>query len=204
MSGMKDKDAANRLAAARASLADALSFPDLLAKLSARDRGNAERRVTVLDAAGHADRSRAWQRLACALMTLAPVAKFVGKSAVEFFVPDGKYKMQAYALEDMDDGNVTVYGPDVLAEAVEAGLLKATKLPEPMSYAVASTGEPLSIHALDGSVLNPEAHVKNLTNWKRKAVRIALPQQASKAQLEAAELLCALAAQHFLPGIPAE
>ena len=50
--------------------------------------------------------------------------------------------------------------------------------------------------------LNPAAHFKDLTGWNRKALRITLPPSASPAQVEAAELLCAIAAQHFIRPTP--
>jgi hypothetical protein len=199
---MPDVPAAQLLAAARELLSRPLTFPEVLAKLAGRDRANAERRVAALAAQPDAGRAAAWQRLACGLMTLAPVAKLTGSSAVEFYVPDGRYRRQVFALEDLRDGGVTVYGPDVLADAVAAGLLARTGRPDPGGYAVAATGEPLHVEALDGTALSPHAHVKNLTNWSRRAARVALPPSASAAQVGAAELLCAIAAVRFAPPPP--
>lgn len=199
MHAMSNSNNAPSLAAARASLARPLAFEDLLAKLQGRDRLNAERRLAALDAGPYPDRARVWRRLACSLMTLAPVAKFVGQAGVEFFVPDGRYRMQVFALEDLQDGNLTVYCPDVLAEAAAAGLLTPTGLPEPDAYVMAATNERLRIEALDGTAASPDAHYKNLTNWKRRALRITLPPTATPRQAEAAELLCAIAAAQFVP-----
>lgn len=196
---MSGSAGAQVLAAARESLARPLAFDDVLAKLGGRDRANAERRVVALDTQPDAGRARAWRRLACGLMTLAPVAKFAGRDAVEFYVPDGKYRMQVFALEDLRDGDLTVYCPDVLSEAVAAGLLVRTGHPEPHAHAVAATGEPLHVEALDGSALGPHAHVKNLTNWNRRALRVVLPPSATAGQIEAAELLCAIAAGRLAP-----
>jgi hypothetical protein len=195
---MTEAEGANVLTKAREALARPIGYADLLAKLPGRDRANAERRATALDATPYPDRAAAWRRLACALMTLAPIAKFSGQQGVEFFVPDGRYRMQVFALEDMQDGNLTVYCPDVLAEAVAAGLLVPTGAPEPHGYAVAASGQPIEITALDGSANSPDPHVKNLTNWKRRALRVTLPPSPSSAQVEATEVLCAIAATHFV------
>jgi len=54
------------------------------------------------------------------------------------------------------------------------------------------------IHRLDKTSLNPAAHFKDMTGWNRKALRIVLPPSPSPAQIEATELLCAIAAQHFV------
>jgi hypothetical protein len=201
---MPDPSDTQLLAKARKSLAQPLSFPDFLAKLSARDRANAQRRVTVLDAQPSRVQADVWQRLACSLMTLAPVAKVVGRQAIEYYVPDGRYRMQVFALEDMQDGHVTVYCPDVLKQATDSGLLAQTERPEPGGFALATTGEPLQIEALNGSALTPDAHFKNLTNWNRRALRITLPPAPSAAQVEAVELLCGLAATQFIPVAPAD
>ena len=62
------------LAAARELLAYPMSFPDFLAKLSPKDRLNAERRVGVLEAEPDPGRAPLWRRLTSVLMTLAPHA----------------------------------------------------------------------------------------------------------------------------------
>ncbi|MEA2708637.1 MAG: hypothetical protein QOF78_1238 [Phycisphaerales bacterium] len=189
------------LAAARESLAHPLRFSEFLAKLSPKDRASAERRVTVLDAATDAPRAELWQRLACSLMTLAPfAAKLVGKQTLQIYVADGKYRMQVFALEDLQDGNFTVYCPDVLDDAVKSGLLSPARTPnsEPHDYVTGSAAAPLRVERLDGKTLHPPAHIKDLTGWNRKALRITLPPAPSPEQVEAAELLCAIAAQRFV------
>src|SRR5688572_26585721 len=119
---MPSSGAKQVLAAARRSLSRPMAFEEFLGKLVARDRVNAEKRVAALEAAGSPERARLWRRLACSLMTLAPhAAKLVGKQTVQVYVEDGKYRMQVFALEDLQDGNFTVHCPDVLREAVDAG-----------------------------------------------------------------------------------
>jgi hypothetical protein len=190
------------LAAARESLSHPLLFSEFLAKLSPKDRANAERRVTVLAAEPDAGRAALWQRLACCLMTLAPhAAKLVGKQTLQIYVADGKYRMQVFALEDLQDGNFTVYCPDVLDEAVKAGLLAPAPSSEPHEY-VTRSAEPLRVERLDGKSLHPAAHIKDLTGWNRKALRITVPPTPSAEQVEAAELLCAIAAQRFVRAAP--
>lgn len=197
---MPQLTAPNVLAAARESLSRRLSFNDFLTRLTPKDRQNAEKRVTALEAEPNPDSVRLWQRLACTMMSLAPHStKFVGKQTVQFYVADGKYRMQVFALEDVQDGNITVFCPDVLDEAVAAGVLARTSKGEEHSYTTKSTKEPLNIEALNGRSLNPAAHFKDLLGWNRKAIRIVLPASPSAAQVEATELLCAMAAQHFAP-----
>ncbi len=179
-----------------------ITFEAFLAKLSPKDRANAERRVGVLEAEAPG-RATLWRRLACSMMTLAPhAAKFVGRQTVQYYVADGRYRKQVFAMEDLQDGNFTVYCPDVLAEATKAGLVAPSPQDGPHGYAIPETGERLRIEPLDGASLNPGAHFKDMTGWNRKALRVTLPPAPSEAQVEAAELLCALAAQHFVPSPP--
>jgi hypothetical protein len=68
-------------------------------------------------------------------MTLAPhAAKLVGKQTAQIYVADRKYRMQVFALEDLQDGNFTVHCPDVLDEAVGSGLLAPMAGSEPNDY----------------------------------------------------------------------
>ena len=181
-----------------------MSFADFLAKLSPKDRLNAEKRVGVLEAEPDPGRAPLWRRLVCTLMTLSPhAAKFVGRQTIQFYVADGKYRKQVFAMEDLQDGHFTVYCPDVLAEAVKLGLLAPAPHAEPHLYVVRPSGDPLRIEALDGASLNPGAHFKDMTGWNRKALRVTLPPSGTPAQVEAAEVLCALAAQHFAKAAPA-
>src|SRR5579863_9909287 len=102
---MVNSPAAALLESAAKLLANRLDFDAFLAKLSPKDRVNAERRVGVLEAEPDSSRVRLWRRLACALMTLAPhAAKLVGRQTIQFYVADGKYRMQVFALEDLQDG----------------------------------------------------------------------------------------------------
>jgi hypothetical protein len=188
------------LAAARESLARPIDFAEFLSKLSAKDRVNAEKRVGVLEAGPDPRRAALWRRLVCVLMTLAGhAAKFVGKQTVQFYVADGlRYRMQVFALEDLQDGYMTVYCPDALAEAVKAGVLAPADA-EAHMYVIPSSNEPLRVASLDSSSLDPGAHFKDLTGWNRTALRITLGPSPSAEQMEAAELICALAALHFVP-----
>jgi len=187
------------LAAAREALAARIDFESFLAKLAPKDRLNAERRVQVLEAEADPSRAHLWRRLVCTMMTLAPhAAKFVGKQTVQFFVADGKYRKQVFAMEDLQDGHFTIYCPDALKEVEAAGLLSPAPDAGAHLYRTAATGQVLRVEPLDGDSINPGAHFKDMTGWNRKAVRISLPPTSSPTQVEAAELLCALAASRFV------
>ena len=195
---MPNSKAKQVLADARESLAHPFSFDEFLAKLAPKDKVSAARRVGVLEAQPDAERARLWKQLACTLMKLsAHAAKLIGQQTVQFYVAEGKYRMQVFALEDLQDGIFTIYCPDILQEAVAAGLLAQSEQIDPGMYLLAAGGEPIHVESLSGSSPNLAIHVKDMTGWNRKALRITLGPTPSPAQIEAAELLCAVAAHHF-------
>src|SRR5205814_10000418 len=113
---------------------------------STNDRACAERLFGLLEALPEQSDAHLWRRLACSLITLAPfAAKLVGKQTLQVYVADGKYRMQVFALEDLQDGIFTVYCPDVLEEAIQAGLLAREPLAEPNQYLIAPSREKLLV-----------------------------------------------------------
>ena len=188
------------LSEARAALANPIDFEAFLAKLSAKDRTNAQRHLAAVEGEADDRHGAIWRRLVCALMTLAPHAvKFNGQQSVQFFIPDGKYRMQVFAIEDLRDGKITLYCPNVLDEATSAGLFakrEAAGTP-PNLYTIAGTDQHLTLEALDGATPNPASFYKDMLGWNRKALRITLPTKATNHEVEAAEILCAMSAQKW-------
>lgn len=193
---MPNRSSKTALATARAALATPVDFDTFLAKLAPKERLNAERHVAACEAEDprHA---ATWRRLACALMTLAPHAvKLNSQQSAQFYVPDGKYRMQVFALEDLRDGNVNVYCGDVLKEAIQAGALTVPKKGgEPNAYKVAGAEDMLVVEPLDRTIENPAAFFKDMIGWNRKALRIVVPNRATVPQLEAAETICSISAR---------
>lgn len=186
---------------AREALAHPMDFAAFLANLSLKDRASAQRRIDVLEKEVDPALAHLWRRLACALMTLAPfAAKLIGKQTMQIYIADGRYRLQVFALEDLQNQKFTIYCPDILNQAIESGLLAPGS--DSTTYTVTASGEPLQIDALTGKTPSPGAHFKDMTGWNRKALRITLPPSPSPAQIEAAELLCAMAAQHFVHNPP--
>src|SRR5947208_1728372 len=100
------------------------TLDDVLAKSGARDRTNVEKHLAAAEAEPHPAHAQLWRRLAskCASLASMPV-QTIGLQAVLFFIPDGKYRMQVFALEDKGESVVQLYLPDVLNEAVKAKLI---------------------------------------------------------------------------------
>jgi len=189
----------------RAVLSKPIELDVLLAKAGQKDRANVEKHLAALTS----EHSAIWRRLTRAFATLAPLAfTTVGQQAIQFFIADGKYRMQVFALEDPQNAHIVAYVPDVLAEAVKHKIVvPAPADDQPDRYSITATKgqQALNIEQLTGgNTPNPGAHYKNMLGWNRKALRIALPVQAPAAQLEAVEDLAALAARAWANSIAAK
>ena len=135
---------------------------------------------------------------------MAPFATEVSWPAVRFYIADGKYRRQVFAMEDLGKGLILVYVPDVLAAALKQGLLGASETngaEAKVSYGIPGGGrlDVESIHA-DSKDIPPS--VKGMLGWGRKAVRLDIPVTATDKQLRAVEKVCELAAEAWA-GLPA-
>jgi len=171
-------------------------YQALLARAGAKDRASIERHVAACDAEDGPAHGSLWRRIAARLGALAPLpVTTLGQHAVLFFIPDGKYRMQVFALEDKRDGVLNVYVPDVLAEAAKKKILG--KSVEEGKYAIPGAGkQTLEVQAMDAAnTPEPPQHVKNMLGWNRKALRIPLPATEAKSPaVSATEALASLAA----------
>jgi hypothetical protein len=187
--------------AARAVLPVRVDFETFLSKLSAKDRLNAERHLTACDTESGPQHAALWRRLACVLKTLAPHAtKLNGRDSIQFYVPDGKYKLQVFALEDRRDGKLRVYCRNILKEALAEGVLSVARDAAGTGlYKVRGATEALVIEELDENTPEPGAFFQHMLGWGRKAIRVGLPLAADEAQIAAVEGLCYIAARLWLP-----
>jgi len=190
---------------------ESAAFEAFLASVGNKDRLNIQRHLAILDAEAGPGHGRLWRRVAVALRKLAPMpVQTVGQQIVQFFVPDGKYRMQVFTLEDKRDGTLLVYLPDVRDEAVKAKVLgkpPASAKPArgaqdadglvPVEYPIpGKNAETLRIEALDNTnTPEPPQHVRHMLGWNRKALRVTIPVIGAPAQAAALEALCAIAAR---------
>ena len=177
-----------------------MDMETFLSKLGAKDRANAEKHLAACDAEGDPRHGVLWRRMACAMKTLAPHAtKVNGRESVQFYVPDGKYKMQVFALHDPRDGTLVVYCGNVLKEAAKAGAIT----PPPKSaavrtaYSVPKSPDPLHIEELDENTPEPAVFFKHMLGWSRKALRIIMPTTSSEHHIHAVEQMFVISAASF-------
>jgi hypothetical protein len=193
------KKSRNALSAAEAAIESLVSFNDVLAKLGAKDRASIERHLATTETEADPKRARLWKRLARVLMTLAPHStRTIGQQNMLFYIPDGKYRMQVFSLQDPRDGTLVVYCPDVLDRAFDAGLLAEPKGKDVgNAYRLRSGSGQLTIDRLDGSIPNPEPVYKDLTGWNRRALKVTVQHNPSDDEVDAVCLLCGLAASSW-------
>ena len=174
-----------------------VDYPSFLLKLGTKDRLNVERHVAACDAEPDDAHSRNYRRLVTVLAGMAPhAAKTHGQQAVQFYIPDGKYRMQVFALADQRDGVMVLYVEDVLDVALEAGQLSGPNEVAEVnnSYRIKGSVDSLKIDRLDGKTANPSPFYKDMLGWNRRALRITLPAGATADQMKATEYLASIAA----------
>ena len=165
-----------------------IDYDGFLAKLTPKDRLNIERHITAIEELSTKNHAKLWKRLAVAMMSMAPhSAKANGQQSMQFYIQDGKYRMQIFALEDLRDGSIHVYAADAVDEATKAGLFgKSKPSDEPNELRLTGSTDTLNVERLDGKVSNPAPFYKDMLGWNRRAVHIALPTMASDVQADAA------------------
>ena len=177
-----------------------MDFESFLAALSARDRLNIERHIATCEGEPTLEHAKLFKRMAAMLASLAPQAiRTTGQRAIQFFIADGKYRVQVFALEDLCDGKVTVYLTDTLDAAIADGIFKkrAKTDGEASLYEIAdAAGVFLRIEKLNSAnTVEAPDYYRHMLGWNRKALRLTLPTNATPAQIKAAEALFALAAR---------
>ena len=175
----------------------AMDYDAFLQKLTPKDRLNVERHLAAVEEQSTRAHAKLWKRISAVMMTLAPhSAKANGQQSMQFYIQDGKYRMQIFALEDLRDGTIQVYATDAVDEAIKAGVLLKPKLSDDENmYKIAGGKEELNIERMDGKVSNPSPFFKDMLGWNRRAAHVALPVMASDAQGDAVIELLLLGAK---------
>ena len=160
--------------------------------MGARENTAVARRLAACEQT-HPGRAKAWRRLAALMLHLAPARPKTVQRAIQFYIPDGKYQMQVFALDDAADGTLAACCENVLPEAVKAHVV-AAQPGAPGRYTVYGKPHAILIEQLDGKTENPPPYANAMTGWNRKALRMILPADAAESQVEAVEMICAISA----------
>jgi hypothetical protein len=178
----------------------ARKFEPVLERVGVKERAKIEKHLALCDAEASVTHGALWRRVAGILGELAPLSmQSAGNNTWRFFVADGKYRMQVFALEDPLDGMLRIYLPDVLSEGVKAKILVKTAIPQ--TYAVTGSGTKLKIESLGvGEAAEAPPHYKHMLGWNRKALRLTLSTTEADDKLDSAvQALATLAAKKWAP-----
>jgi hypothetical protein len=175
-------------------------FEPVLERVGVKERAKIEKHLALCDAEANVSHGALFRRIAGILGELAPLSmQSAGNNTWRFFIADGKYRMQVFALEDPLDGMLRIYLPDMLTDAVKAKIL--VKTPVPQTYSVTGTGTKLKIEPLGvGEAAEAPPHYKHMLGWNRKALRLSLSTSETDEKLDGAvQALATLAAKKWAP-----
>jgi hypothetical protein len=177
-----------------------MDFQTLVSRLSAKDRHCVDRQILARENSDVFGLAERWKKLACTLLSLAPgLVKLSGLHTMQFYIADGKYRKQVFALHALPDSAIAVCIPDVLENAIKAGLLvrpvqSGKKGEESNLYGIGKTDQTLTVDIVSGTTLDPQIFYKDMTGWNRRALCITLAGDSTPAQVRAADDLCRFAA----------
>jgi hypothetical protein len=178
----------------------ARKFEPVLERVGVKERAKIEKHLALCDAESSVAHGELWRRITAILGELAPLSmQSAGNNTWRFFIADGKYRMQVFALEDPLDGMLRIYLPDMLAEALKAKILAKTATAQ--TYAVTGSGTKLKIESLGVSeAAEAPPHYKHMLGWNRKALRVTLPTTETDEKLDGAvQAMATLAAKKWAP-----
>lgn len=183
------------------TLSSPRGFEDFMARMSGSGRTAVERHLDACEKAMPPGHLRLWKQLVGLLGRLTPDAVPVAAArAVRFYVPDGKYKRQVFAVEDLRDGKLAIYMDDTRATAFREGVLGAQPDAGSNLYPIGAGSakaipDRLAIDLLTaaGTTSAPD-YYKHMLGWHRSAIRITLETDPTAGQVRAAEAMCMIAA----------
>jgi hypothetical protein len=174
------------------------AFLAVLGRPGTTGKTHVEKHLAACDAEIDPSHGRLWRRVFLHLSELSDLPVQAMAEGIMFFAPDGKYRMQVFALEDQNDGVIRIYLPEI-ADAVLAGKL-SLQPSESGEYSIPGENDlTLRIDRLDAqSESLPPPYVKNMLGWNRKSLRVTLvASQPSGPRVQATEALCELAAEKW-------
>lgn len=166
-----------------------------IARASVRERLILERQIQAMGPPS-SDRGRMWERFLIKLGSLAVLPPTTaGVSVVNFFRPDGKYRQQVFSLEHAGNDLFHVFMPDIFDRAIREGVFTVGK----DGYCTFSKNLcRLLVQPVDSHAINFPAHLKGMTGWNRKAIRVSLStSEVNNSEADAVDALAELAACHW-------
>jgi hypothetical protein len=175
----------------------------ILERVGVKERAKIDKHLAVCDAETTAMHGKLWRKVVSVLGELAPLSmQSAGNNTWKFFIADGKYRMQVFALEDPLDGMLRIYLPDVLAESLKGKILSRT--PVPQTFAVSGSKAQLKIESLGAQeAIDAAPHFKHMLGWNRKALRVSVSTTQTDDALDGAiQAMAEMAAKKWVTAAP--
>lgn len=170
-------------------------YEAFLGQLSVKGLATVQRHDELCEADGPPEHQALWKRLAGTLGRLSGHATEVqGQVAVKFYIADGKYKQQVFALEDTRQGTIALYLPDVVQAAIKQKILSTGASAH--QFKVRRGAEQVQFTPIDAETKDLTA-CKGMVGWGRRALRVEISTQTPEDHLQALERMCELAAQQW-------
>ncbi len=171
------------------------NYEAFLSRLGQKALAAVEKHAELCEADAGQGYGRWWKRLAGVLGKLAPFAiETAGHQALKFHIPDGKYRVQVFALEDNGQGRIFVYMPDISALAVSKKLVKAGA--DGHTYSIVGEADTrLDLEVITSETKDAPVFCKPMLGWGRRAIRTSVSVIGDERQVNALEKLCGLAAE---------
>jgi len=168
-------------------------YAAFLARLSVKGRATAEKHDEQCGAAEAEGYGTLWKRLAGALARLSPhETEMAGANAAKFHIPDGKYRLQVFALEDSRKGTIAIYMPDVVENAIKRKILTADTAER--TYKVVGGEDSIHLELITAQTQDMTV-CKAMVGWGRRAMKLNVSVQSKEKQIRTVEQLCELAAE---------
>ena len=175
-----------------------------IARLSRKALASIEKHLEICETDATLGYGKLWKHLAGFLARLAPYAiEASGQQIVKFYIPDGKYRVQVFALEDSRKGSLNIYMPDITAGAVTRKLIKAIESEGQIYAVVGDAHARIDLQPITTDTPELPDFCKPMLGWGRRALRTTLTTTATEKQIRAVERLCELAAEGWPKVTPA-
>ena len=170
-------------------------YEAFLGQLSPKGRSNIQKHDALNESESAPEHCALWKRFAGRFGKLAGyLVEASGQHTVKFYIADGKYKLQVFALEDTPQGTIVVYLPDVVQSAVGEKLLAAGAAAQ--QYQVPGATGPLQLTPIDAQTRDLTV-CKGMVGWGRRAVSVEFGTSAPEAHVHVVEQMCEMAAQKW-------
>jgi hypothetical protein len=171
----------------------ARQYETFLGQLSVKDLASVQRHDERCAAEGADGLHTLWKRLAGDMGRLAGhAAEALGQVVLKFYIADGKYKQQVFALEATRPGTIGVYLPDVVQGALRQKIMAAGSAAH--QYKVRGASGQVELLPIDAETKDLTA-CKGMVGWGRRALRVEMSVQTPEGHVRAVERMCALAAE---------